>query len=91
VLPAATELISNLSICSFSIRQKMSEEAFRNAIVGLDSEAFYAPAKLLEFSVDPAHEYSVLSKVEINGAVTEIRRWVLPTDLQNVRRALTRS
>ncbi|KAF8591269.1 hypothetical protein K439DRAFT_1558153 [Ramaria rubella] len=57
----------------FSIRQKISEEAFREKVRRLDPGTLRTPVQLLDFSVDNSQDHPVLARVSVNGSVVEIR------------------
>lgn len=61
---------------SFSIRQKYLEAALREAILSIDSTALRAPAKLIDYSVDPTAEYPVTATIQ-EAEMTYQVRWLV--------------
>ncbi|KIJ36683.1 hypothetical protein M422DRAFT_179082, partial [Sphaerobolus stellatus SS14] len=70
------------AIFSLAVRQFLIEECYRKHIKELDPNALYAPAKLIEYSVDNSvPEYPVKAKIETDGRVIEINaKYLVGTD-----------
>jgi hypothetical protein len=69
--------LENNNLGSFGIRQQLSEDAFRHAIMSFNASALRSPAKLLDFHIDESREYPVSARVDFNGTVREVNRYAI--------------
>ncbi|KAH9918655.1 FAD binding domain-containing protein [Fomitopsis serialis] len=66
---------------SFSVRQKYLEAALREAIQYIDPTALRAPAKLIDYSIDPTAPYPVLATIQEDQRTYQVRcRYLVGAD-----------